>query len=474
MQHMAKRKTKRNLTDRTMKALKATASGKLEDTWDTIVAGFGVRVSDSGRRTFVLMARYPGSRNPVRRRLGIYGEITLADARAKAVRWKEQIAAGIDPAEAEEAIRRAALRRRANTFGAAVEDYLRLHVIGPNPKKLKQRNGREVRRLLLRTFLPIWGHLPITAITREQVRDVIEDVRDYGTAAMLAKRGVKEKRHNGDAKPTPGQARNLFAYLRAFFSWTIERDDFGLERSPCDRLRAKSILGAQRSSDRTLTDLELFAFWRAALRTPYPYGAVHRMLLLSGLRLNEVADASWSEFDLKEKLWTIPARRMKGTDEKALPHAVPLTADILAILEELPRFKGGDFLFSVTGGTTPIWMNDKIKKRLDARMLRYLRALARMRGEDLAKVKLAPWVNHDLRRTLRSGLSRLRIDHDVKEAVLGHVKPGVVGIYDRYNLADEKRDALEKWAARLRDIVSLPPENVVSFASRDPSSAVGR
>ena len=466
--------TKRNLTDRTLKALKAAAPGKLIDTWDSTVAGFGVRVSDSRRRTFVLMARYGGSRHPTRRAIGVYGEITLADARAKAVRWKEQIAAGIDPAEAEEAIRRAALRRRANTFGAAVEDYLRLHVIGPNPAKLKQRNGREVRRLLLRTFMPIWGDLPITAITRDQVRDVIEDVRDYGTAAMLAKRGAKEKHHNGAAKPTPGQARNLFAYLRAFFSWTIERGDFGLELSPCDRLRATRILGAQRSSDRTLTDLELFAFWRAALRTPYPYGAVHRMLLLTGLRLNEVADASWSEFDLKEKLWTIPARRMKGTDEKSRPHAVPLTADMLAILEELPRFNGGDFLFTVTGGTAPVWMNDKIKKRLDARMLRYLRALARMRGEDPAKVKLAPWVNHDLRRTLRSGLSRLRIDHDVKEAVLAHVKPGVVGTYDRYDLADEKRDALERWAARLREIVSPPPQNVVSFASRDPSSAVGR
>ena len=83
-------------------------------------------------------------------------------------------------------------------------------------------------------------------------------------------------------------------------------------------------------------------------------------------------------------------------------------------------------------------------------------------------------MNHDLRRTLRSGLSRLRIDHDVKEAVLAHVKPGVVGTYDRYDLADEKRTALEQWGARLRDIVSPPPENVVSFSGRDPSSAVGR
>jgi integrase len=455
--------TKRNLTDRTLKAMKPAAPGKPNDIWDTTVSGFGVRVSDSGRRTFMLMSRFPGSRNPTRRAIGVFGEITLADARAKAKRWKEQIAAGFDPAEAEEAVRQAELRRRENTFAAVLDEYLRLRVIGSDPNKPKQRNGREVRRLLLRTFLPIWGELPITAITRNQVRDVIEDVRDYGTSAMLAKRGVKEKRHNGAVAPTPGQARNLFNYLRAFFSWAIERGDFGLETSPCDRLRGSSMLGAPPTRDRTLTDVELAAFWRAAQRTPYPYGPVHRLLLLTGLRLNEIADAQWSEFDFKANIWTIPASRMKGTADKARPHVVPLTADVLKVLETVPRFKGGDFVFSMTGGTSPVWMNDKIKKRLDKRMLRYLRAWARMQGEDPKKVRLSQWVNHDLRRTLRSGLSRLRIDHDVKEALLAHVKPGVVGTYDRYDLLDEKREALELWAKRVREIVSPPPENVVPF-----------
>ena len=108
-------------------------------------------------------------------------------------------------------------------------------------------------------------------------------------------------------------------------------------------------------------------------------------------------------------------------------------------------------------------MSDKVKKRLDRRMLRSLRALARMRGED--SVKFEPWTNHDLRRTLRSGLSRLRIDHDVAEAILAHVKMGIVGTYERYDLLDEKRDALERWAARLREIVSPPPDNVVKLPS---------
>jgi len=457
---------KRNLTDRTLKALKRAEIGKHADAWDATVSGFGVRVSDTGRRTFVLMARYPGSRNPTRRAIAVYDEISLADARAKAVRWKDQIGKGIDPAVAEEEARQAALRRRATTFAAVVRDYLRQHVIGINPDKPRQRNGREVERDFARTFMPIWGDRPITSITKGDVRDVIEDVRDFGTAAMLAKRGIKEKGNKVEAAPAPGHARNLLSYVKTFFSWAIERDDFGLETSPCERLKAKSIFGDRQSSDRTLNDSEIFAFWRATGRMGYPYGPLYQILLLTGLRLNEVADASWAEFDLAKGVWTIPAERMKGKSGKVRPHAVPLTDDILLILKTLPRFKGGDFLFSATFGAAPAWMNGKVKRRVDARILRSMRALVRMRGGDGAKAKLDPWVNHDLRRTLRSRLSELRVNTDVAEAVLAHVKPGIRGVYDRHEYLDEKRHALELWAGKLRGIVRPAVDNVTPMKVR--------
>lgn len=167
---------------------------------------------------------------------------------------------------------------------------------------------------------------------------------------------------------------------------------------------------------------------RSLGRLPYPYGPIYRLLLLSGLRLNEVADATWSEFDLPKGIWTIPASRMKGKNGKARPHSVPLTADILAILGSLPRFNGGAYLFSTTSGESPVWVTDKVKRRLDAVMLDILRESARKRGDDPAKVKLPAWVNHDLRRTLRLRLSELRVSADVAEAVLAHLKPGIRGV----------------------------------------------
>src|SRR5262245_45472028 len=96
----------KNLNDRTVKALKAAPKGTTQDYWDKGFAGFGVRVSDKGRKTFVLAARYPGGNgSPTRRKLGVYGPVTLADARDKARAWIKQIEKGIDP-QAEEDRRR--------------------------------------------------------------------------------------------------------------------------------------------------------------------------------------------------------------------------------------------------------------------------------------------------------------------------------------------------------------------------------
>jgi len=94
-------------------------------------------------------------------------------------------------------------------------------------------------------------------------------------------------------------------------------------------------------------------------------------------------------------------------------------------------------------------------------MLLTLRALAKHRGEDPADVTLPPFINHDIRRTVRSHLSRLKVTEEAREAVLAHARPGIKGTYDLYDYLDEKREALELWAARLREITEPKPDNVV-------------
>jgi hypothetical protein len=109
---------RKTLTDRGLRTM-------TQDTTDATVPGLGVRVSPKGRKTFVLTARYPGSSNPVRRAIGVYGDITLEQARATAREWRDLLRRGIDPAIEAERQRAAEMHRQTVTFGAVFEDWKR-------------------------------------------------------------------------------------------------------------------------------------------------------------------------------------------------------------------------------------------------------------------------------------------------------------------------------------------------------------
>jgi integrase len=422
---------KRNLTDRTLKALKPAAAGKLYDVMDSVVPGFGVRVSDSGRRTFVLVARYPGSPNPTRRTIGAYGAVTLADARQTAQDWLKLIKAGKDPAREIE-------RQQENSFAAVAEKFIAyIH-------RQKLRTAAVMERNLRQTFVKEWGARPITTIGSDDVKRVIRKAVE---------------------REATYQAFHDFALIRRVFNWAIGTDDYGLELNPCRRLNSADLIGERHARDRVLRDDELRALWRATERMGYPYGPLYRLLALTGLRLGEACGARWLEFDLGRREWTIPAERMKKVKGGAKPFMVPLTDAVLEVLSSLPRFDSGDFLFSHSFGKAPLRPNlfSDPKERLDKIMLEELRAIALERGKDPERVTLPDFVNHDIRRSVRTHLSALRIGEEVREAVLAHVRPGIKGVYDKHQYLDEKREALTLWNTRLRSIVEPPPANVVEL-----------
>jgi integrase len=430
---------KRNLTDRTLKSLKSDKS-RTYDVMDSIVPGLGVRVLDSGRRTFVLVTRYPGSKNPTRRALGEYGELTVEKARDKAREWLELIRKGVDPQEHEERQRLAEQRKRENSFAAVAEEFIAyIH-------RKKLRTAAVMERTLRQTFVKRWGARPITEITSGDISRVIREAIDR------------------DAKY---QAFHDFALIRRVFNWAIGTDEYGLEGNPCRRLDTGDLIGDRHARDRVLSDDELRALWRVTEREEYPYGPLYRLLALTGLRLGEICGAEWSEFDLQASEWTIPAARMKKVKGGAKPFMVPLTEAIMDVLRSLPRFTSGEFLFSHSHGKRPLRPNQfsDIKDRLDKSILEQLRAIAIDAGKDAKRVALPSFVNHDIRRTVRTHLSALRIGEEVREAVLAHVRPGIKGVYDKHKYLDEKREALTLWNARLRSIVEPPPANVVELAT---------
>jgi len=420
-------------TDRTLKALAPARKGKRYELFDTIIPGFGVRVNDekdrarpgkAGRIGFVLYTRFPGSPHPSRRALGRYGAITLEQARAKAVQWRAMVDKGIDPAIAEEEERQARLRQMDSTFAAVTAKFI--EYINAN----KERKAKDVEREL-QPFIKALGHRPIASIKPSDVALIVE---------ATVRRGKRS------------QAHNEFGHARRLFRWAIP---LYLEHSPCAQLSPKRLIGDRARRDRVLSDAEIAAFWKASGSLGYPYGPLYRMLLLTGLRLSEVSEASWDEFDFEQLVWTIPAARMKKTGSEAKPHMVPLTDAMLEVLDRLPRFENGKYLFSSQRGLKPIkavyfsW--PKIK--LDELM------------QQLLGNKLPAWTNHDIRRTVRTKLSALRIPEEVREAVLAHARPGIKGHYDHHQYLDEKRDALTQWAAKLQGIVE-PSRVVVELRGR--------
>jgi integrase len=283
------------------------------------------------------------------------------------------------------------------------------------------------------TFVTAWAEKPVGEIGPLDVLEII----------------------NRKKRRAPQMARALMVLIRRFFNWACDAHVYGLTASPCDRLSVSRIIGPVPKRNRRLNDDEIFAFWRATERMKYPVGPTYKMLLLTGLRLNECAQLSWSE--VQGDTIVIPPERMKAKDGTAVEHLVSITAAMREVIASLPRYRGGKYLFSLFEGARPLAMTGPIKADLDRRMERTLKAMARRRGEDHHAVTLPAWVNHDLRRTIRSAMSALRVEFNVAEMILAHRQGGVVGTYDTHQYLDERREALTAWEQRIASIVSPAP-----------------
>ena len=420
---------RRVLTDKSITSFKPAPAGQRTTVYDALVPGLAVRVTDRGHKTFILGARYPGSANFAVRELGQVGAITLAAARDKAREWLTLIKAGKDPREVERAAAAAAKLQAATTFAAVSEEFFKRHLQG-------KRKAHIVEHQIRRELMPALGPRPIAEITRRDVVTLLEAIADRGN--------------------TGAYARNIHSHLKTLFNWAIARDIYGIETSPCDRIQPKALFGEKRIRERVLDDDELRALWRAASRLGFPYGTLVQFIMLTGVRLNEARETKWNEFG--PKLWTIPPERFKMNST----HVVPLTNAMIALLDGLPQWKRNDYVF--TNGKRPLGGLSYTKAKLDRAMLLSWRALGRAQGIDRRNAKIENWTLHDIRRTVRTRLSALRVPEQIAELVIGHAKRGLVRVYDQHTYMDEMREALTLWNAKLESIVNPPAaSNVVAL-----------
>jgi hypothetical protein len=209
----------RILTDTAIRALKPAPVGKRYAVADAIVPGLKVRVTENGAKSFVLKRRYGDADHAAARSLGKFGEITLADARDKARAWLALLAQGEDPGRVERRRREVERERNDVTFGAVMEEFLTRHVKG-------QRKARDVEREMRKDLLPRWKHKPLSEITRRDVTVMVDALKDRGA---------------------PATARNVFGHAKVFFNWAIERGIYGIEVSPCDRIKPGRLIGVRAS-----------------------------------------------------------------------------------------------------------------------------------------------------------------------------------------------------------------------------------
>jgi integrase len=388
--------------------------GKVADTiiMDAVVPGLGVRLSPKGKKTFVMVARFGGSKWPARRSLGAHGTLTLAEARKKAREWLSLVERGIDPAAVAARAKEEERRYQDNTFRVVAEKFIEKHVA-------RLRTAKSMARTIRSELIGAWGERPIGDITKSDVINLVEEV----------------------AARAPYQAHAVFEFTRSLFNWAVDREEFGIEASPCDRLKASRLISAKESRDRVLDDAEIAALWRVTNRIGFPYGHLYKTLLLTGVRRNEAAAAKPEEFDLVKRVWTIPTERFKSKT----PHIVPLTAAALAVIAEIPEHNSG-YVFSSARFNFAL-----AKAEVDRQMAEELGAEPR------------PWKTHDLRRTVRTRLASLKVADHVSEMILGHGRRGLQRVYDQHSYQDEMRAGLELWAAKLRDIVTPPPANVTKL-----------
>ena len=370
---------------------KLKAPAQREDYRDRSTKGLQLRVGTTGVRSFSYVYRI--GRKMGRVSLGKYPDFSLKAARDKTNEYRRLVALGVDPrSEKNEKI-----KKEQMTVGLMVEEFIEKYA---KPKNSSWKQAESNLRLYLISAL---GKKPIHEVTRPDIHQILDDLVGRG-------------KHTA--------ANRALAHTRKFFGWLVERGY--LDYSPVAYIKPRH---QEQEREKVLTDDEIRAIWIASEAMSGPYSAWIKLLLLCGQRRLETASLRRSQ--IIDNCW-----HLSGADTKNKQlHITPLSKQAMALVERLSK-QDGEFLIK-TGrtGDKPVNGFSKAKAQLD-----------RLSG-------VQDWKFHDIRRTVATNLSKLGVDRFLLQRIVNHTDSGVTAIYDRYSYLEEKREALQRWADRLDDII---------------------
>lgn len=370
------------------------------------VNGLAMHVTATGARSWILRTVVGGKRREIG--LGSYPTVTLAGAREKAREKRDAIERGVDPV-AERRAAQSALRAAnasARTFRQCCDAYIKAH----EKTWRNAKHGQQWRNTLEQYAHPIMGNLIVRDVELSHVLRVLEPIWEGKTETASRLRGRIEKvlewaavREYREKGLNPARWRGHLDHLLA------------------DRNRSARIV------HHAAVPIDGMAEFMRALRAAEGTGALAlEFLVLTAARSGEVRGATWAEIDMKAKVWTVPADRMKAGRE----HRVPLSGAALAVLKRaraLPRIDGSDFVFPAPrGGALSDMTLTAVMRRMDV-----------------------PAVPHGFRSTFRDWTAeRTDYPRDVAEMALAHaIGDKVEAAYRRGDLFDKRRLMMEQWAA---------------------------
>lgn len=441
----------RGLTPAFIDALRAEEGARYELA-DRRAPGLRLRVLPSGRKSFrwyctargkvVTIGPWTLTDQP--------GHVTLAQAREWLERLKAAHAAGeMESVETELAQH---LRRRARIaepapgarriFGPVLEEFYRDDILR------NRKRPEDARRVLDNDLLPVLGERPLDAITTLECRDVVKRTVDRGA---------------------PVHAGRVLSTLKQFFGWA-QANGF-TDRNPAAPLRGRHIGVEVNVSDRWLDEEELPLFWRAldaavacdrrvAQKLRPATAAALQLLLLTGARSGELLRARWEHVDRKAQTWTIPVANQKLTraqERNAKPFVVPLAPTALKLIRQLQAFAGASPWVLASGERDGAPYTDKALARAMRRLFEGAPPRLSLPGGEASP--------HDLRRTMRTHLGKLRVPLHVVERCLNHSLGRIVQTYDQGDYLDERREALEKWDAYVLRLIAPERSNVVPLVA---------
>lgn len=402
---------------------------------DADVPGLALRVRARGGKSWVFTYRTEGGRAGVVRRvrLGAYPRVGLDDARREAKQLAGEVAKGRDPiaeqkAEEERLAAAGAARAARLSLRAALDAY------DADLARRAVRDRRNVLSALRRRLLGddatdqgarpfALGDLPLVDLDRAAVMRIVAAIEAAGE---------------------PGAARSLRQKATTFLNWATDQGH--ISANPLAGMRRQRATRAERveKRGRMLADAELAVLWRACVASaagPAPglraLASIVRVLILTGQRRTETARMRWADLDDDRAWWTIPAAEAKN----GVAHAVPLPPAVRAVIEAQPVHAGCPWVFT-TDGASPVSGWSKLEPKL--------RAAAANAGLD------GPWTLHDLRRSFRSGLTRLRIDSELAEIMLNHRPEQLRAVYDLEPRRDERAAAAERWTLHVLGAAGEP------------------